>query len=186
MITATLYFKLDYSFTQAMRLGVLSGFFIGIVVSFFTAIILHITRKWKQPEPNIHKQKKKRKKKKELSKRKKVSKEILDSSSIPKPFSFEKDVQTTHKQTIMLLMDYTLAFEVALHATEEEKTGRLTSNNAGEGHISLNTKDEHIFLSILSLTKHTTQVMIESDKNSVGTRKIIHYLKEKEFSFLQY
>jgi mannitol-specific phosphotransferase system IIBC component len=191
ILAATLYFKLDYDFTKAIRLGVLSGFFIGLFVSFFTAIFLLIMRRGTQPQEDILKRPKKRKVKQtknvtieETKKDKNIQTEKVTSSTKTRPTVKGKHPTTHHK--IMLLMDNKLAFEVALQAITEKKIGVLTANDEGEGYLTINAKDETLELSILSLTRHTTQVSIDSHPDSENAKKLITYLKEKELSFLQY
>ena len=192
IIVATLYFKLDYNFTKAMRIGVLSGFFIGLFVSFFITIFLLIMRSVQVPKRNIHKKTKKRKK---------INSSPIESNTYTHPIPsvttqetiLEKEpfthIDTTNDRVtrkIMLLMDKELAYEVALQAITEKNIGILTDNTQSEGNISVHSIHEMIELSIVSLTRHTAQVTIESQKNSKNSEIIIKYLKEKELSFLQY
>ncbi|HFD13693.1 MAG TPA: hypothetical protein ENJ34_00150, partial [Epsilonproteobacteria bacterium] len=62
MATATLYFSLfmGYSFTKAMRLGVLSGFFIALAISFGIAVFLFIMRAGRKAPVSTKKKKRKR------------------------------------------------------------------------------------------------------------------------------
>ena len=38
IVAAIIYFRIEYDFTKSLRLGVLSGFFVAIIVSFFIAL----------------------------------------------------------------------------------------------------------------------------------------------------
>jgi len=55
---SVIYFKSEYNFTQALRLGVLSGFFIAIVASFFTALFLLILRRVQKSQKDVLKKRK--------------------------------------------------------------------------------------------------------------------------------
>jgi len=188
IVASIVYFKLDYDLTKAMRLGVLSGFFIGAIVSLFTAIFLLIMRRGKQPKENIIKSPKRRHQTEAKVTEKKVTtnKHTLSKATSITSSIATKNLVDTHIQKVMLLMEHELAFEVAVYAISEEKIGTITDTDASKGLLDITTKDEHIKLSILSLTRHTTQVLIETNPNSEYTKKIIKYLKGKELSFLQY
>ena len=95
------------------------------------------------------------------------------------------DVKTI-EQKMILLMDRELAFEIALYAISDQNIGTLTESVIGEGHITVKNDNEVLQLTISSLTRHTSQVVIVSEINSNAAKKIISYMKEKEHSFLQY
>jgi len=185
IIAAIFYFKLDYSFTKAIRLGVLSGFFIGLFVSFFTAILLLILRKGQQPKGKAIKIKKKHKKTTGHK-----YKETNNSEDIKSPKT-KKSVRTSSPQAStvtksMLIMDHEIAFEVILYIITEQNIGTLTKSKDQEGYLSVKTKDDLIQIDVSPLTKHTSQVSIKAKAKSESTKTILHYLKEKEHSFLQY
>jgi predicted transcriptional regulator len=184
IISAVVYFKLSYDFTKAIRLGVLSGFFIGVFISFFIAIFLLMIRSGKQAKHNVIKEPQRR----NHIESKITKKQTLSHSPLSKESSSVgiKTPLKTYTQKTMLLMDHELAYEVAIHAIDEEELGTVTTNEEGKKHMIITTKNETIDLSILPLTRHTTQVFIESNPDSENTQKIIKYLKEKELSFLQY
>jgi ABC-type Mn2+/Zn2+ transport system ATPase subunit len=83
-------------------------------------------------------------------------------------------------------MDKELTIEVLLHAISHQHIGILTQSHDKEKIMSLKTADEIIKLSINKLTRHTSQLIITSNKDSEDVKKIVTYMKMKEFSFLQY
>jgi hypothetical protein len=165
IVVAIIYFRIEYDFTKSLRLGVLSGFFIAIIVSFFTALFLLIMRAGKKPQKSI------------LRKNKKSKQTAKISGS-----QNGKNIE----QKIILLMDKELAIEVLLHAISHQHIGILTQSHDKEKIMSLKTADEIIELSINKLTRHTSQLIITSNKDSEDVKKIVTYMKMKELSFLQY
>jgi len=167
IVAAIIYFRIEYDFTKSLRLGVLSGFFIAIIVSFFTALFLLIMRGGKKPQKSILRRKKNQKSK-------------------PGTKTSESKNNKNIEQKIILLMDKEFALEVLLHAISHQHIGILTQSQNNEGMMSIKTEDEIIELSIHKLTRHTSQLMISSNKDSKNVKKIITYMKRKELSFLQY
>jgi hypothetical protein len=190
ILASVVYFKIEYNFIQALRLGVLSGFIIAIAVSLFTALSLLIMRRGKKPKKSI------------LKRRKKVPVQTTQNLKTPAPTLKDNSNISTHgttstsptistdtktiEQNMMLLMDRELAFEVALYAISDQNIGTLTESVTGAGHITVKNSDEVLQLTLTRLTRHTSQVVIESGLNSEAAKKIIRYMKEKEHSFLQY
>lgn len=190
IVASVIYFRTGYDFTKALRLGVLSGFFIAIAVSLFTALFLLIMRRGRQPQKNILKRKKKvhsHKHKNGALKQEVLSAESHTSAqaTVPTKTALERDEKTI-EQKMMLLMDKELAFEVMLHAIAEQHIGILTKDATDDGQMLVKNDNETIQLSISTLTRHTSQVIITSEINSKAAKKIIRYMKEKEHSFLQY
>ena len=177
MIAAIIYFKLEYDFNQAFRLGILAGFFIGIAVSLFTALFLLIMRRGKKPQKSILTKKKNQK----LQQITKIEKSQAATSPNTVPHN-NKNIE----QKIILLMDKEFALEVLLHAISHQHIGILTQNHDKEEKMSIKTENDIIELSIHRLTRHTSQLMITSNKDSKDVKKIITYMKMKELSFLQY
>jgi hypothetical protein len=52
--------------------------------------------------------------------------------------------------------------------------------------ITLHTQTENMQIIITPLTRHTAQVILNTERNSKYDQNIISYIKEKEHSFLQY
>lgn len=188
IVASVLYFKIEYDFTKAMRLGVLYGFFIAIAVSLFTALALSILRIIKRPEKDIFSGVKKRKAR---DTQKAHSKQTIETN---KTESNEPTVSIntakspiTAQENMMLLMDKTIAFEVLLYAISDQKLGQLTESKESQGYVVLKTDKAFIKISISPLTKHTAQIQIHSeidDMENIG--KIMTYMKEKEYAFTQY
>ena len=89
-------------------------------------------------------------------------------------------------QKLILLMDQELAFEVAIHSIIDQDIGDVSQGNKRKGTISISTPEQMIEIAISILTKHTSQVKIKAETYNSSVEQIIHYLKNKEHSFLQY
>ena len=190
IVASVIYFRTGYDFTKALRLGVLSGFFIAIAVSLFTALFLLIMRRGKQPQKSILKRKKKvRSETTQAPQKETPITEEKGNTSTSTPMT-EKTVLATDEKTIeqkmILLMDKELALEVLLHAISEQHIGVLASDSNNSTQMTVKNDNELLQLSISTLTRHTSQVVITSEIDSKAAKKIIHYMKEKEHSFLQY
>ena len=193
VIAAILYFRIDYDFTKSIRLGVLAGVFLGVTISLITAFFLLILRRGKKPEKSILNRKKKQSSKP-------VSKTVVTPKSdniTHVDTTKDKHVQTAKQintdksnpfieQKLMLLMDKELASEVALYAIADQDIGTLTESKNNESFITVRNDDESLQFSIVTLTRHTAQMIIHSIPNSPAAKQIIGYIKEKENSFLQY
>lgn len=165
-IVSIAYFSLNYDFTKAMKLGVISGVLIGLCISFIMALLQLVIRRGQKTiqEPvHIHKN--------------------TDNNIKDIPVA----TQNSSEQKLMLLMDKKLAAEVSLHAITEQKIGDITTNDTNESFVIIvQSPEENIHITITSLTKHTSQIVLKSARNSQHITKIISYIKEKEDSFLQY
>lgn len=178
IVVSIFWFKLDYDFSKAMRIGVLTGFFIGLSVSFLTSILLLILRRGNQPQTTPKRQRKRRDIQNTTT--------VKDNEKVEVKSSIPLVKQAAAKQKLMLLMDKSLAYEVALASISEQKLGTITTTNELEGKIVIQTQSEPIHVTISTLTKHTAQVILHCKEQTQSTKKIMHYLKEKEHSFLQY
>ncbi len=193
VVAAIIYFNLEYDFNKAIRLGVLTGVFIGVPTSLFIALFLLISRAGEKTK-NAILDKRKRRTQKTISKA--VTTESVKTVHTPHPVTpkIKKDLTpATDAQgneiiahTIMLLMDKELAFDVAMYAIIDEKIGTLTESKDKEDHITVKKGDEIVQIEVTPLTRHTAQVIIKSNTHSESTQKIIRYMKNKEYSFLQY
>jgi len=185
IISAVIYFKIEYDFTKAMRLGVLSGFFIAISISLFTALFLLIMRRGKQPKKDIFSGVRERKERR--SKKAKTNKSIDTVLTETTKVQNTSKTSITTQENIMLLMDNSIAFEVLLYAIADQQLGQLTESKEAEGHVILKTDKSILKIDISPLTKHTSQMQISSEIDDIeNIQKIIAYMKEKEYSFTQY
>jgi hypothetical protein len=165
-IVSVAYFSVDYNFTKAMKLGVLSGVLLGLGISFISTIVLLIKRRVGKPAQEtmqVHKE--------------------TDQKTKEVPVEIPNSIE--HR--LMLLMDKKLGFEVALYAITDQKIGEITTKETKESSmIILHTLEETMQIIITPLTRHTAQVLLKTERNSKYDQKIISYIKEKEHSFLQY
>ena len=119
-----------------------------------------------------------------------------NTSLVPtNPTIYEKKSQTMqnftgkniNKETIMLLMDKKMVYEVSLNAIRNGNLGNIVHQNKETGSILLHNNDEEIIIDISSLTRHTSEVSISSIlTNNSNIQNIISVLKDKEHSFIQY
>gem|GEM_PF-1743121 len=177
-ILLTLFFTVEYSFTQAMSLGVLYGLFAGIIITIILSIALLLLRGGTK---NIQNNLKKTQKQKDI----KVDEDLRQiKSSLDK--NITENVKKSMDHKLMLLMNKELTFEIILTALKNQFSRSLTTQNIEKGSINVKTHDGIISISIVPLTKHTSQVTINGISNSKYIQNIISFLKEKEHSFLQY
>ena len=158
-IIATLYFSKNYELTEAIKLGVIAGFISGLGVSLITASTLLFTKKIRKEDTTTTKS---------------------ESPLVQEPSSEPID------NSMILLMDRELAFEVALHSIIDQNIGKVTQGSKDEGTIGIHTPEQSINLTVSSLTKHTSQLRVKANLYNTSVEKIINYLKLKEQSFLQY
>lgn len=171
-VLLTLFFTVDYSFSQALSLGVLYGLFSGIGLTIILSIALLLLREGRE---NVEKTSKKTQKQQEI----KANEELIKIES-----SLNQKNSMDHK--LMLLMNKELTFEIILIALKNQFSRSLTTQNIDTGSIDVTTHDGIISISVLPLTKHTSQVTINGLSNSKYIQNIVSFLKEKEHSFLQY
>lgn len=163
---SVVYFSLNYDFSKALKLGILFGVLIGFILSFIGSLILLVMRGrnplGKEPD-TVHEN------------------TIVNSQTAP------SNSKTPIEQTLMLLMDKKLAFDVALFAIIDQNLGDIKTKESQEKcTITLRTQDETIQIITTSLTRHTAQIVLKAAQNSGELQKVISYIKEKEHSFLQY
>jgi len=172
ILIASVYFSMDFEINKATKLGILAGVLSGTGVSVLMALILLFMRKIR------HSTQRKRK-----TPRKKEIRNTNNRQSLEKiSHSATKPVD----QKFLLLMDKDLAFEVALHAVMDQNIGEFSDTDKNQRTIIVHTTHETITLSITSVTKHTSEVLITAIPQSKNVQNIISYIKEKEFSFLEY
>lgn len=187
MVFASLYFGRENGFNEALKLGVLTGFLLAVVITPLIALFLFFIHKMKTTEPKVAKETP-TKKKKDTPVEKKESSEKKPTKKKPlKPSTKQEEFVVSKREKLILLMDKPLTLNVILAAISEESIGAATQKQDEENLIiSVVTNKEDMTLIITPLTKHTTELTITSSYNSEDAKKIIRYIKEKEFSFLNY
>ena len=186
IIVASIYFSMSFEMNKAIRLGVLTGVLSGAGFSVLMASVLLIMRKIRH---NAHQKEKIYPKNDAEEVKTNVNSDDLPSSEKASDTTSEKTVYPADKpmdQKFMLLMDKELAFEVALHAIMDQNIGEISNADKNKRSIVIHATNEIIALSITSLTKHTSEVLITALPDSKNVQNIISYLKEKEHSFLDY
>lgn len=165
-LVSTIYFSLTYDFSKALKLGILAGVLIAFPVSFIASLVMLVTRKGR---PAVQEP---------------------DTASGHRPVTMEAtptNSKTPIEQTLLLLMDKKLAFDVALFSIIDQNLGDATTKESKEKcTITLRTHDETIQIISTALTRHTAQIVLKAAKNSQDLAKIISYIKQKEYSFLHY
>lgn len=177
-IVSVAYFSVNYDFTKAMKLGVLSGVLLGLGITVFAALYLLVTRSMRKPAQQAVNVPEKTNTLEKTDDHKQTNSHRKDI-----PLKMKNSVE----QKLMLLMDKKIAFEVALYAITDQDIGEITTQETKESStIKVHTKDESILITITSLTRHTAQINLQTERNSKYAHNIISYIKEKEHSFLQY
>ena len=164
-IASVIYFNLNYDFSKALKLGILSGVMISLPVSLIAALVLLLIRKQTPIE--------------EDSNNGSINTNIVTEEVFP-------DSKMPVQENLILLMDRKLAFEVARFSILDQKLGEATTKESKEKcTITLRSQDEIIQIISTSLTRHTAQLVLKAAQNSEKLHKIITYVKEKEHRFLQ-
>jgi len=164
-IASVVYFSLSYDLSKALKLGILSGVLLGFPVSFVASLVLLTTRKNKPAQQE--------------------SDTVTEKSNV-KIEASSTNSKTPIEQSLLLLMDKKLAFEVALFSIIDQNLGEVTTKESAEKcTITLRTPDETIQIISTALTRHTAQLVLKAAKSSQELQQIITYIKQKEHSFLQ-
>ena len=153
------YFMLDYDLNKALRLGTVLGFIFGIVFSAIISGVLLILRRARA----IHDKK-------------------MPSDNMHMRPSKNKALN----KKFILLMDKILAFDVIMQSIIDQHIGEVGKGNKKNGTITVYTPGHSINISVEKLTRHTSEIKIQSDSYSDDIEQIILYTKNKENSFLQY
>ena len=165
------YFTFDYSFSKAMKLGILSGVLLGIGISLVMAFLLLILRKVQREEHS------------EIAY---IEEEVTVATANKTQTNAKVQTDLSKELKCMLLMDRELTFNVILNALKKNKDFVLSFSDPKKGTLHIETKEGMIQTSITSLTKHTSQIILHAQNNVKPIRNLISQLKEKETSFLQY
>ena len=153
------YFSINYDLGNAMKLGILAGVLSGTGFSVVMAGLLLFMRNVR----TAHNQKTE------------AEYDIVQEST-----------NGAVDQKLILLMDQELAFEVVIHSIIDQDIGDVSQGDKRKGTISISTPEQMIDIAVFVLTKHTSQVKIKAKTYNSSVKQIIHYLKNKEHSFLQY
>jgi len=183
IVVSILYFKVEYDFTKAIRLGVLTGIMLSLSVSFIASVFLQTKRLISSRA--LSPRKAKIKSYKHKTKKGKKSTTPTENEEETDPTSQNKTNRPI-SQKVMLLMNEELAFKVALNAITYHTLGKIKLNETTKGVINVEGKKGIKKIIVSATTRHTSQVEIHSDQNIKSIGKIIAYLKEREHSFLQY
>jgi hypothetical protein len=159
IVVAIGYFSMTYDLGKAMKLGTLAGVLSGTGFSIVMAGLLLFMRK-------------------------------VRTTHSPKTEAEYDIVQESTNgpvdQKFILLMDRELAFEVVIHSIIDQDIGDVSQGDKRKGTIRISTPEQIIDIAVSSLTKHSSQVEVKADTYNTSIEQIIHYLKNKEHSFLQY
>ena len=161
---SVVYFSFAYDFSKALKLGILSGVLLGFPLSLVASFILLLKKSKPAAQPSEHVVENQERQNKAVS----------------------SDNKTPSEQKLIVLMDKKLAFDVALYSILEQNLGDATAKEAQEKNtITLRTDHDTIQIVTTALTRHTAQILIKGIKSSQEFAKIISYIKEKEYAFLQ-
>lgn len=181
IILSMLYFMMDYDASRAMKLGVLSGILLSIPLSFLLATALLILRKV-SPEQG------KQGEQGEQVAQTKVQTQVQakEESKVSEPVPIENIKGVTQESKCMLLMDRELAFEILMNFLKKIKHSTIAINDPKRGIITIQNKKGIIQTNITALSKHTSEIILRTQNNIIDVEKLIHALKDKEHSLLQY
>lgn len=180
VIISIIYFSINFELSQAIKLGVLSGVLAGtglsVVIASALLVMRRIQKSTYQSEEGDQENDEieTRLETQEAHSGKETSKEVSNPANTP------------IDQTFMVLMDTELVYEIALYAVSNQNIGKITQDEKHKGFMVIQAEDEIITLSITSVTRHSANILITSIPNSKNTEKLISYIKEKEYSFLDY
>lgn len=181
IILSMLYFMMDYDASRAMKLGVLSGILLSIPLSFLLATALLILRKV-SPEQG------KQGEQGEQVAQTKVQTQVQakEESKVSEPVPIENIKGVTQESKCMLLMDRELAFDILMNFLKKIKHSTIAVNDPKRGIITIQNKKGIIQTNITALSKHTSEIILRTQNNIIDVEKLIHALKDKEHSLLQY
>ncbi|MDQ7047077.1 MAG: hypothetical protein Q9M39_05465 [Sulfurovum sp.] len=158
------YFTFDYNFSKAFQLGILSGVLIGVSMSLPLALIRLISNVIRTPKTY-------------------EDEEVivpLETLVITKENNLPEEIKC------MLLMDRELAFDVTLNTLKNNSTCTLVKSDPKKGTMRIQTTEGIIEISITSLTRHTSRIILQAIDNVTHVKHLISKVKEKEHAFLQY
>jgi hypothetical protein len=178
MVISFLYYNQNNDFSEALKLGVLTGFFIAIILSPFIGFFIYLMRIPKRSKKNTPKTTSPTRQKSKPIKSKQ-EKQVASSSGEPKKI-------LSSNKNIILLMDKELTVNIMLHAINEQNIGQVTRIKGEQETIGIQSKEGNIELIVSSLTAHTAEIVIEMGEDTQGLKKILNYIKEKEYSYLDY
>ena len=161
-VLLAVYFLSDYTFTQAMKLGILYGLFTGTIVSLVFSAVFLLLRERKE----------------------KMLRTLQPLSSLGGDIN--TNVNNKPDNTLMLLMNKELTFAIILTMLKHQVSHPKVSHNIDRGDIDIKIGEESISIAVTPLSKHTSQIIINGIKNSKHIQNIVSLLKEKEHAFLQY
>jgi hypothetical protein len=175
-VVATLYYLKEFELGKAIKLGVIAGMLSGIAFSLLISILINMKRAFQ-----IHRYQRLH------------TKEHAASSSLasrqqtghPSHVAHSNDTYFPKKgeKRFMLLMDYDVAYEVALYAVESQKIGLIQKADKQQGEIVLQQRGRLITVKLSKLSPHSSQIIVQGMEDM---ERFIDTIKEKEFSFLDY
>lgn len=184
---ATIYYSTtNFDFSKAIKLGTVMGAMIGVIFSLVVAVLILILRALR-----IYKLKSKL-----------TTPSLTPNTDTIKldPTLYEKKTQTIqkeitptklitsnlHEEKLILLMDKRLTYLATLTLIRYNNIGKILHQDKDKCSILVQDNEEKINISITSLSKHTSEVLISSTNNTNNIKNLIFALKEKEHSFMQY
>ncbi len=174
----TLYYLRDYTLSKAVKLGIVDGLLLSIALSLLLALLILMKR-----SIQIHRYQ--RLHTREEAGASYIEEEVFeeDASQVT---SRAKSGRSSAKETerhYILLMDYDVAFEVALYAIEVQRIGIIQKASKKRGEIVIQQRGKYVPIRLTRLSRHSSQISIGRMDN---INAFIQAVKEKEFAFLEY
>ncbi|RUM74604.1 MAG: hypothetical protein DSZ10_01290 [Sulfurovum sp.] len=169
-LVATLYYLKESEISIAIKLGVITGTLVAIGSSAILALLIMLKRFFQMHRyERLHTQSQ--------------NTHQTQGTYAPEPISQQLGASPEDAERLMLLMDYDVAYEVALYAIESQKLGIIQKADKKQGEIIIQQKGRYIPLKLSRLSPHTAQMIVTGMEN---INVFIQAVKEKEFSFLNY
>lgn len=172
---AVVYYSMDFVFSKAIKLGIVTGVLSSILLAFFLAAAILLLRKTQVTKPKVR------------------TKTSFNANNIPKILTipqedFDANIikSKTIEKKLILLMDKELAYEVSLQSMHDQNVGEIIYQNKDKGLILLKEDRKEFKINVSILTKHTAEIIITSTLNHHFIKQVVSLIKNKEHAFLTY
>lgn len=174
----TLFYLKDYELGKAVKLGIVDGLLLSIALSLLLALLILVKRSFQiYRYRQLHTR--------EQGDTSYLEEEMYENDA-PQVANSTATNLSSSKETerhFVLLMDYDVAFEVALYAIESQRIGIIQKASKKRGEIVIQQRGNYIPIKLSRLSRHSSEIAIGRMDNITA---FIQAIKEKEFAFLKY
>ena len=160
--------------TQASSIGILYGFLLGATINIIPAIFIFF--KLKKPKQIDNK---------EEVIQKSTSSQKADNLYQESPDANKTESISTLKE-IYFLANPELTYDILIDIINKLSFGNIINENQTKLLFSLKTEHQIIDFEIRPLTRHTTKINIKLQKSNDSSNNLISYIKQREYSLLNY